>query len=73
MTHTKKNRKIYLNYFNEVTHTHTNSTHLLYKFTFVEAFPQQLLLDDTCVSSIRVSNLFLHKKHNILSRTEQHT
>jgi len=50
--------------FGFLTWSNTHSTHLLYQFTFVEAFPQQLFLNDTCVGSIRVSNLFLHKKHN---------
>ena len=37
--------------------------HLLYKFTFIEAFPQQLFLNDTSIGSIRISNLFLHTEH----------
>jgi len=42
-------------------------SHLLYKFTFVEAFPQQLFLNDTSVGSVWISNLFLNTehKHNI--------
>jgi len=52
-----KNKTTYLDYC-----VNMRATHLLYKFTFVESFPQQLFLDDTGISSIRVSDLFLYKK-----------
>jgi len=48
------------------------TAHLLYKFTFVEAFPQQLFLNDTSIGGVWISNLFLHVEHKHISQWNEH-